>query len=227
MCGEWMCKNERADCGRDGRHRDDLARRRQAGKRSVAILTLAAMLCGAGFAYGQNQKNKKKDKDKQAESSVTAASFLPENQAIDLLVSQMLGAWQAGDAEAMRKFYADDIMVISGAWEPPLVGWENYARAYQAQFARTSRSRLERTNSYIKVMGDAALVTYQWQFVGNVDGKQAQAFGHTTLVLQKRAGNWLIVLNHTSAIPADEPSANTQTPPPSGVPTSSLAPGTK
>ena len=219
-------KNEDAHCG--------LARRLRRGcgagpgrmrMRSVAILALAATLCGAGFVYGQNKKNKQKGAD--AGASVSAASLMPENQAIDLLVSQMLGAWQAGDADAMRKFYADDIMVISGAWEPPLMGWANYARAYQAQFARTSGSRLERTNSYLKMMGDTAWVTYQWQFLGNVDGKRTQAFGHTTLVLQKRAGNWLIVLNHTSAIPADELPADLSSNPVSGEPTSSLAPAPK
>jgi len=74
-------------------------------------------------------------------------------------------------------------------------------------------------------MGDTAWVTYQWQFVGNVDGKATQALGHTTLVLQKRAGNWLIVLNHTSAIPTDDSSQSAPTTPPNGQPTTSLAPG--
>ena len=191
-------------------------------RRGIAVLALAASLCTAGFVHGQNQKNKQKN----ADSSGNTSSVLPENQAIYLLVSQMLGAWQAGDAEDMHKFYADDVMVISGAWEPPLVGWVNYARAYQAQFARTSGCRLERINSYIKMAGDTAWVTYQWKFVGNVDGKRAEAFGHTTLLLQKRAGSWLVVLNHTSAIPTDEPSAGTPTPA-SAEPSSSLAPNQK
>ena len=119
-----------------------------------AILALAAMLCGTGLAYGQKQ-NKKNKKDAAA-TEVSTASLLPDNQAVDLLVSQMLGAWQAGDADGMRKFYADDVMIISGACEPPIIGWANYARAYQAQFARTSGRRLERINSYTKVMGDTA-----------------------------------------------------------------------
>jgi len=189
---------------------------------SVAMLALAAMLCGPAFVYGQKEKSNKK-KDKDADASVSASSLLPENQAIDLLVSQMLGAWQAGDADGVHKFYADDVTVISGAWEPPVFGWANYARAYQAQIARTSVPRLERTNSYIKVIGDMAMVTYQWQFLGNVDGKRTQAFGHTTLVLQKTAGKWLIVLNHTSAIPTEDNPASTPT---SAVqPATSLAPG--
>jgi uncharacterized protein (TIGR02246 family) len=190
----------------------------------VAILALAAMLCGPAFVHGQKGKNNKK-KDKDGDASISASSLLPDNQAVDLLVSQMLGAWQAGDADGLHKFYADDITVISGAWEPPVFGWTNYARAYQAQIARTSVPRLERTNSYTKVMGDTAMVTYQWQFAGNVDGKRTQAFGHTTLVLQKRAGNWLIVLNHTSAIPTEDSPAGTPTS--AAQPTSSLVPGAR
>lgn len=103
------------------------------------------------------------------------------------------------------------------------MGWENYARAYQAQIARSSGSRLERTNSYIKLMGDTAWVTYQWQYIGIVDGTTVQAYGHTSLVLQKRAGTWLIVLNHTSAIPADQPPAQASSAPKAGDATSSVA----
>ena len=181
-------------------------------------------LRGRFLLRARSEKKEKKGKD--AEASVSASSLLPDNQGIDLLVSQMLGAWQAGDVESLHKFYADDITAISGAWEPPLFGWANYARSYQAQIARTSVPRLERTNSFTKVMGDTAVVTYQWQFVGTVDGKPAQAFGHTTLVLQKRSGNWLIVLNHTSAIPTEDTSTITPAPANGGV-RSSLAPGAK
>jgi uncharacterized protein (TIGR02246 family) len=195
-------------CGSQFRERWHIVGRR------MAILALAAVLIVPSFASGENQKNKKKSKEK--DDAGIGSTLLPDNQAIDLLVSQMLGAWQAGDAEGMHKYYADDIMVVSGAWETPIIGWANYVRAYQAQFARTSGARMERTNSYTKVIGDAATITYQWQFVGNVDGRVTQAFGHTTLVMQKRAGIWVIVLNHTSAVPAEETpagspsSANTQ-----------------
>ena len=225
MREEFEGDNQRRDCGpAKVTNQGSSVRRGYVGRRGVAILVLVATLCGSGFVYGQNQKNKNKKKD--AEVTVDASSLMPDNPAIDLLVTQMLGAWQAGDTEGMHKFYADDITVISGAWEPPIFGWANYARASQAQFARTSGSRLDRTNSFTKVMGDTALVTYQWQYLGTVDGKPARAFGHTTLVLQKRTGTWLIVLNHTSVIPTDEPSPATPSPA-SGVPTSSLAPNQK
>jgi uncharacterized protein (TIGR02246 family) len=218
-------KNQPAYCDavKASRHLS-LASSRAVSRFGLAILVLAALLSGTGLAYGQKQ-NKKNKKD--AAPEVSTASLMPDNQAVDLLVSQMLGAWQAGDADGMRKFYADDVMIISGAYEPPLIGWANYARAYQAQFARTSGCRLERINSYTKVTGDTAVVTYQWQFLGNVDGRNTQAFGHTTLMLEKRLGNWLITLNHTSAVPTDDSSTSLPTPAASGQPTSSLAPSAK
>lgn len=218
-------KNQPANChAAEASRHTSVVRVHGINRFGSAILVLAALLCGTGPAYGQKQ-NKKNKKD--AAPEVSTASLMPDNQAVDLLVSQMLGAWQAGDADGMRKFYADDVMIISGAYEPPLIGWANYARAYQAQFARTSGCRLERINSYTKVTGDTAVVTYQWQFLGNVDGRNTQAFGHTTLMLEKRLGNWVITLNHTSAVPTDDSSTTLPTPAASGQPTSSLAPSAK
>jgi uncharacterized protein (TIGR02246 family) len=231
MRGEFKFKNERGHRWlAKWPHFDCAGTPRRISRRIAVILVLATALGGPAFAFGQKQKNKQKDKDKDAEASA-AASLLPEDQAIDLLVTQMLGAWQAGDSDGMHKFYADDITVISGAWEPPIFGWANYARAYEAQRARTSGSRLDRTNSYTKVMGDMGLVTYQWHYSGNVDGKRTEAWGHTTLVLQRRAGNWSIILNHTSAIPTDVPSADpspaSSASPVNGTPTSLIAPKPK
>jgi uncharacterized protein (TIGR02246 family) len=177
-------------------------------------LVLAAVppLAAAGpAAQNQNQAQTQKKNKKDADSdSAFSGVNIPDAQAIDVLVSQMLGAWQIGDADMMHKYYADDVIVVSGAWEPPLIGWPNYLRAYQAQRARTEAGRLDRSNSYTKVVGDAAWVTYQWQFTGAVDGAPARVFGHTTLELEKRAGTWLITLDHTSTVPMPAPSSSSR-----------------
>jgi ketosteroid isomerase-like protein len=157
----------------------------------------------------QNQKNNGK---KQQDNSDALSAALPDPQAIDLLVSQMLAAWQVGDVDAMHKYYDDDMAAISGAWEPPLVGWGAYAAAYEKQHERTQGSRLDRTNTFTKVVGDTAWVTYQWDFSGQVDGQPAKAVGHTTLVLQKRAGHWFIVLNHTSSVPTSTQASSNAAP---------------
>jgi ketosteroid isomerase-like protein len=151
----------------------------------------------------QKDKDKKnaKDSDIPAMSSVIP---LTDAQTIELMISQMLAAWQVGDDQMLHTFYADDVLVVSGAWEPALQGWQNYVRAYLAQRARTQGARLERTNTFTKVLGTTAWSTYQWEFTGQVDGVPAGAVGQTTLVLEKRGGKWLIVINHTSVVPVPQ-----------------------
>jgi ketosteroid isomerase-like protein len=164
-------------------------------------------LCGCVFLLGampaaaQRDKNKKKKDTAAAESAATTVK-LPDEQQIDLLISEMLGAWQLGDIERLHQAYADDVSVVSGAWEPPVVGWSNYLANYQKQHARVQQVRMDRQNTYVRVTGNSAWACYQWDFSGVVDGQQNAARGQTTLVLERRNARWIIVHNHTSLIQA-------------------------
>ena len=149
-------------------------------------------------------------------------SLVPQTdeQKIDQLLSEMLGAWQIGDVEMLHKYYADDVMVVSGLYEPPVIGWANYAKAYRAQRQRIQQVRMERQNTYIFVRGNVAWACYQWEFSALSDGQPSSARGQATLILEKRGGNWLIVHNHTSMVgqlhmvgaqpPAGEPKPGAQ-----------------
>jgi uncharacterized protein (TIGR02246 family) len=176
--------------------------RRRAGSVGL-MLAMALSLWAGGVAAQNNQKNNKKNKQDAPEVQAP----LPDPQAIDLLISEMMGAWQIGDIDGMHKYYADDVAMVSGAFEQPLFGWDNYVKAYQAQRARVQGGRMDRINTFTKVMGDTAWSTYQWEFAGQVDGKPSDALGHTTLVLQKRNGAWIIVMNHTSVVSTSTPAA--------------------
>jgi ketosteroid isomerase-like protein len=170
--------------------------------RSAAVAAMLLILLGPLMLPAAQKNNKKNKNSKQTDAdSIASLMPLPDSQDIELRTSQMLAAWQIGDEQLLHSFYADDVLVVSGAWEPPLQGWQNYLRAYQAQRARTQGTRLDRTNTFTKVLGDMAWSTYQWEFNGQVDGVPTNSVGQTTLVFEKRAGKWLIVLNHTSVSP--------------------------
>jgi ketosteroid isomerase-like protein len=105
-----------------------------------------------------------------------------------------------------------------------LIGWANFAAAYQRQRQRIQSVRLDRSNTAIRVDGNVAWAAYQWRFEAEADGKPTAAIGHTTLVLEKRNGQWLIVHNHTSLVqeikqpPAPPPASEPQpAKPPSGA----------
>jgi ketosteroid isomerase-like protein len=171
----------------------------------AALACAVALLLAASPAAAQ-----KKKKTPPADSSLTLP--LPDEQQVDYTISEMLGAWQLGDVEKMHKDYGDDVIVVNGIYAPPVIGWTNYLATYQQQRARMQRVRLDRANTYIKVDGDVAWACYQWDFSAVADEQTATAQGQTTLVLNKRDGRWVIVLNHTSLVPSAPPQPATTQP---------------
>lgn len=171
------------------------------------LLAVAFLLASLSPAAQKDKKNKKSD-----DSSKT--TMLNDQQQIDYMLSEMMGAWQVGDIDKLHSTYADDVSMVNGSWAPPVMGWANYLAIYQQQRAHVQRVRLDRTNTFIKVKGDVGWACYQWNFVGTMDGQPMQSQGQTTVVVEKRDGHWLIVHNHTSLTPAPPaaPAAPQQTP---------------
>ena len=196
-------------------------KRKFASNRSSGRLRKAVMfLLGGVFlvatissAAPQKDKKKKKDVAQPTESSKTVTAMTDEQQ-IDYLLSEMLGAWQIGDVEKLHATYADDVSMVSGGWAPPVIGWANYAPLFQQTRARMQRVRMDRSNTFIRVNGNTGWACYQWDFSADVDGQAVQSRGQTTVVVVKRNNRWVIVHNHTSLSPggAQTSPANTTTP---------------
>jgi ketosteroid isomerase-like protein len=170
-------------------------------KGGIAVALALVLLAAAAPAAAQKNKDKKKQQQ-QSESPANGQGTPPVNdtQAVDLAVGQSLGYWQIGDVDSLHKYYADDVYVVTGDWSPPLIGWDNYVKAYQAQRARITAGRMDRTNTYIKVEGNSAWATYQFYYAATMEGKVSESRGHTTLILNKRGDRWVIVLNHSSIV---------------------------
>jgi len=186
-----------------------------------SFAAFVALLVLTSAAWGQ----KKKKKDQPEDTSPMPEMPMPPAEKIDMEIGQMLGAFQAGDIEAMHKFYADNaVFVRAGTFEAPLVGWQNYTNQVQQQRAAFPMGmQIIRRETNIFVLGDVGWASYNWQFISMYQGKPYTAFGQTTLVFNKVGDNWLIVHNHSSqmcdvsmcglqqqqpAAPAQNPAAN-------------------
>jgi ketosteroid isomerase-like protein len=174
---------------------------------SAALAAMLVLAC-ASPAAAQKDKKKKSETQKPADSTNPLVPMSDENQ-IDYMISEMLGAWQVGDVEKLHKDYADDVTVVNGAYAPPIVGWTNYLAIYQQQRTRIQRVRMDRSNTVIKVAGNVAWACYQWDFEATADGAPTTAQGQTTLVMEKRNNHWIIVHNHTSMVPPTNPGPTT------------------
>ena len=185
----------------------------------MLLIALALLLTSVSPAVAQ-QKEKKKKKDAAADSGGPIIPLTDEQQ-IDYMISEMLGAWQLGDIERLHRAYADDVVVVSGVYAPPVIGWNNYLASYQLQKARMQQVRMDRINTFIKVAGTLGWACYQWDFGATLDGQPSTAQGQTTLVLEKRNNHWVIVHNHTSLVPSARPAS------PSGTPLAAQPPPSK
>ena len=175
----------------------------------VFLLWVAILLGAAGQASAQQKDKKNKDASASSNTSVLA---LTDEQQVDYMISTMLGAWQVGDVEKLHQTYADDVTIISGTWNPPVIGWNNYLPLYQQQRGRMQQVRMDRSNTYIKLSGNFGWACYQWDFSAVVDGQPSAARGQTTLIVEKRNDRWVIVHNHTSLPPTAQPIPPANTP---------------
>jgi ketosteroid isomerase-like protein len=174
-------------------------------------IILALTLMTVAIPAGAQKKDKKKDTPTaDSVEDLKSAMHMPDSQAIDQAIGEALGYWQIGDAESLHKYYAEDVVLVSGAWEPPVIGWDNFLKSYLAQRAQVSGARLDRSNTLIKVNGNFAWATYQFVYVAQKEGKVAQFRGHTTLFLLKQADRWVITLNHSSVVDSSLPEPATQ-----------------
>jgi len=193
----------------------------QYATRSRFWIILALALMAATIPAGAQKKNKNKNTpNTDSGEDLHSGMPVPDSQTIDQVIGESLGYWQIGDTDSLHKYYSDDVVVVSGAWEPPVIGWDNYLRAYQAQRARVTGPQMERSNTLIKVNGNSAWATYQFLYAAQMDGKSVQYRGHTTLVLMKQANRWVITMNHSSVVDsaAPQPAAAMQSTPPVGKP---------
>ncbi len=169
--------------------------------RAIVALGICVLIFVAGATQANAQQKDKKNKNNSPlPTATTNGPTIPlsDEQQIDYLVSTNLGAWQVGDVDKLHDTYADDVTIVQGPYLPPVVGWNTYLPLYQQQHARMQQVRMDRANTFIKVNGNCAWATFQWDFSAVVDGLPSVSQGHTTFVMDKRNGKWVIALNHTS-----------------------------
>jgi ketosteroid isomerase-like protein len=153
------------------------------------------------FLFSSAAPAQKKKKNPPLDNSPMPAMPMPVPDQIDRDIGEMLGAFQAGNIEAMHKYYSDGAVFVRATYEPPVVGWQNYAAMVQQQRAAFQGGmEVIRRNTSIYFRGDVAWASYQWQFDSTYLGKPYTARGQTTLVFTKEGDNWLIVHNHTSQV---------------------------
>lgn len=139
-----------------------------------------------------------------------------EEEKIEAVITAVIEAYRTGGYAALGQYYAPEVTVVPSDYSPPLVGWASIEPRYRQAYARLTGAEMTRENTRIVRERKLAWVVYQWRFAGVLGTETVGTQGHTTLILQKRGRQWLIVHNHTSAILP--PTVPEETPPPPDSP---------
>jgi ketosteroid isomerase-like protein len=124
-----------------------------------------------------------------------------EEEKIEAVIAAVIEAYRKGDYATMGRYYAPEVSVVPSDYNPPLIGWANVEPRYQQANANVSGMELVRESTRIVRKDKIAWAVYQWRFAGIIGNQAFEAQGHTTLILEKRKRDWVIVHNHTSALP--------------------------
>jgi uncharacterized protein (TIGR02246 family) len=112
-----------------------------------------------------------------------------------LLYSQQ-DAWNAGNIEEFMNYYwrSDSLWFMTK--DGVTNGWKNTLERYKRSYPnKESMGKLRFDLLRIELLApDAALVAGKWL----VDSVSKSAQGHFNLLLRKKNGHWVIVLDHTS-----------------------------
>jgi uncharacterized protein (TIGR02246 family) len=116
--------------------------------------------------------------------------------AIRSLLYKQQDAWNAGDIEGFMEYYWKSDSLCFMTKDGVTNGWQNTLDRYKKGYPdKESMGKLTFDLIRIDVLAtDAALVAGKWL----VDSATKSAQGYFNLLLRKKSGKWLIVLDHTS-----------------------------
>ena len=116
-------------------------------------------------------------------------------------VQQLYDAWGTLDPSKAAPFYAqDDNLAFYDVAPMKYRGWPEYAAGVPKQFADYSAGKFTVGDDFqSRQKGDIAWTATSWRAeLTKKDGTKQNLEGRHTLVLEKRAGKWLIVHEHMS-----------------------------
>ena len=102
-------------------------------------------------------------------------------------------AWTSGNAEEMRQYLDERIVMAQPGFEERLVGRQACIESYEDFARRASIQSYEETQTTIDIMGDTAVASYHFVLDYEMGGNKHHEIGHDLFVFARSAGRWRAV----------------------------------
>jgi uncharacterized protein (TIGR02246 family) len=138
-------------------------------------------------------------------ASTTAAQSKSDEEAVGKLPQKFCDAWAKHDGHELAKIMSEDVdfVTVATTYLHGRADFEKFhVRLLSGRFKEASLNLLETTTRFLRP--DMAVVHWSWKIEGdkNRDGTaRPPRWGMMTLVAEKKAGEWLVVVGqNTNAI---------------------------
>ena len=164
--------------------------------RFVLILPLVLMLC---LAFGCQRKAEQAE----VKEMVPVVNLEAEKAAVEKVLDQYNQVWITKDMEMLSRIMAHDSDMVNYGTDAAekWVGWESLRDSSEKQFKSIDFAEILAKDQVIKIhkSGEVAWFSEIWDMKGKAQGEAFSQEGvRFTGVLEKRAGNWIIVQFHGS-----------------------------
>jgi len=138
-----------------------------------------------------------------------------EEEAIKLVLKKQTDAFYNRSMEGEAEVWAHEPYVFRGFSIDNVIGWENLSRLYQEVFESTAWPPYlaEHSRFFIHVREDVAWAVYhQVLYIENEQGRTEAIEGWEHRILEKKNGQWRIVLQMNAPYPppGDAPDSGTE-----------------
>ena len=137
-----------------------------------------------------------------ASTSSALAQSKADEEAVGRLPQEFCDAWAKHEGHALARIMAQDVdfVTVATTYLHGRPDFETFhVRLLSGRFKDSTMTPLKTTTRFLRP--DMAVVHWSWKIEGdrNPDGSPRQPrFGMMTLVAEKRAGNWLVIVGQNT-----------------------------
>jgi uncharacterized protein (TIGR02246 family) len=109
-------------------------------------------------------------------------------------VQRINRAWRNGDAAGIARLFHPDAVIVHPGFEGRSEGRNACVRSYQEFAEQVAVQRLDEFDAHIDVVGDTAVVTYEFEISYLMDGDEMHDSGRDVFVLSRAGGGrWQVI----------------------------------
>ena len=116
-------------------------------------------------------------------------------------VERLNATWTSGRVDELEQFFHDGMVAITPTDRLRLEGRDACVASWRRFVERAAIREWKTSDPLVRVFGEAAMATYYYDMLCEIDSKVVRLSGRDMFVLVHEGGRWLVVADQFSEFP--------------------------